>query len=417
MRRNARNASWERFLESKHEILDPQDTLSRLPENVLQRMMSFLPPLDKDNVCLLSRKWRRLTAQNQTVLWLTKHKLNELEFPKNLNDEFHSVEFLSLTKCPGMRNLKLVNYKLVIIHLKYCGSLKNLYLNTPNLKTLYFRGPRVKPCTIEFINCKKLSILDLLGAAMNTTMFINCDQSFPLLQTLTLTRCDMSGCINISSKSLHDLSFVGFSKPVGLTVDAPNLSSFMYNGTTIAPCQNINLPSLTIAYVELYPNLNQKRDQIWFTRLTEMLHCLKHAKRLEFYTNSDQNVIIPKYLRETLMPPLDEISWIVVRTTSRFTDIVNLADSMLWVSPRVNNLFCSSNFWEFILKLSHEESTSDSSCRFCASHSSRCWRHTVTGYVVDHTYGAQKEEMKLYLQANLKSVGRSGIDLSKVERI
>ncbi|KAM0061844.1 putative F-box domain-containing protein [Helianthus debilis subsp. tardiflorus] len=90
--RNARKSSWERFLESKHGILDPQDTVSRLPENVLQHIMSFLPPLDKDNVRFLSREWRPLNAQNQTVLWLTKQRLNELEFPKVLNDEFHSVD-------------------------------------------------------------------------------------------------------------------------------------------------------------------------------------------------------------------------------------------------------------------------------------------------------------------------------------
>ncbi|KAJ0716104.1 putative F-box domain, leucine-rich repeat domain superfamily, F-box-like domain superfamily [Helianthus annuus] len=352
MRRNARKVSWERFLESKHGILDPQDTISRLPENVLQHMMSFLPPLDKDNVRFLSRKWRRLSAQNQAVLWLTKQRLNELEFPKLLNDEFQSVEFLSLSKCPGMRSLKLMNLKLVTVHLKYCGSLKNLYLNTPNLKTLYFHGPRVRPCTIEFINCQKLTILHLVGVAMNTMMFINCNERFPLLQTLTLGGCDMTGCINISSNSLHKLWFVGFNKPVGLTIDAPNLSSFKYNGSTIAPDLNINLPRLTIAYLELYPDLNQKRDEIWFTRLTEMLHCLKHAKRLEFSTNSDKNVIIPKYLRETLVPPLDEISWIAVRTSSGSANMVNLSDSMLWVSPRVNNLIiCISDFWEFILQV------------------------------------------------------------------
>ncbi|KAI7741342.1 hypothetical protein M8C21_029247 [Ambrosia artemisiifolia] len=288
MRRNARKVSWERFLESKDGILDPKDRVSRLPDNVLQHMMSFLPPSDKDNVRFLARKWRRLSAQNQTVLSLTKHRLNELEFPNILIDEFPSLEFLSLTKCPGMRNLKLVNFKLVTVHLNYCGSLKNLYLNTPNLETLYFHGPRVRPCMIEFINCKKLRTFHLVGVAMNTMMFINCNESFPLLQTLTLAGCDMSGCINISSKSLYKLSFIGFNKPVALTVDALNLDSFKYNGSALARFQNINLPCLTIAYVELYPNLNEKRDNIWFTRFTEMLHCLKHAKRFKFSTNSEK---------------------------------------------------------------------------------------------------------------------------------
>ncbi|KAJ0835998.1 hypothetical protein HanRHA438_Chr16g0761811 [Helianthus annuus] len=165
-----------------------------------------------------------------------------------------------MIKCLGMRNLKLVNFKLLIVHLNRCGSLKNLYLNTPNLTTLYFHGPRGRPCTIELINCKDLMNLHLVGVAMNTTMFVNCNESFPLLQMLTLAGCAMSGCINISSNSLHELWFIGINKPVGLTIDAPNVSSFKYNGRTIALYQNINLPRVAIAYVELYPNLNQKGE-------------------------------------------------------------------------------------------------------------------------------------------------------------
>ncbi|MFS7928285.1 hypothetical protein Hanom_Chr04g00318991 [Helianthus anomalus] len=57
--------------------------------------------------------------------------------------------------------------------------------------------------------------------------------------------------------------------------------------------------------------------------------------------------------------------------------MVNLADSMLWVSLRVNNLIiCISNVWEFIL-----------------------------------------QAMLSHLQENLKRVGRPGNDLDNTEMI
>nr|GEW51496.1 reverse transcriptase domain-containing protein [Tanacetum cinerariifolium] len=98
MGRRESKCYWERFLESDNGIFDNNNTISRLPETVLHHVVSFLPTLEKDQVRFLSRKWRRIAAQSQKKLSLTRRRLDEQELSRILADDFHSVDFLSLTR-------------------------------------------------------------------------------------------------------------------------------------------------------------------------------------------------------------------------------------------------------------------------------------------------------------------------------
>ncbi|XP_076894188.1 uncharacterized protein LOC143546393 [Bidens hawaiensis] len=420
MRLRAGKSSWEIHLEDQHSALDSQDIISTMPEDFFTHMMSLLPSSDKGVARLLSRKWLQQSAQYQTRLFLCNQRLSELEFPKVLNEDFRSLKHLSLKKCPGMRNLKLAHLKLETIYLAYCGTLKSVHLNTPNLQNLHFHAPRIGPCVLEFVNCKKLRGLNLVGVDMKTTIFKNCNENFPVLKILTLAGCDKSGCINISSNSILQLSLIRFNKSVGLNIDAPRLVSFRYNGTTVPDFQNIDFPGLSIAYIELYSNRYQKRSDSWFTRLVDMLRCLKHAETLEFYTTSETNLIIPTPLREILAPPLKEMFRIVVKTNSRSGSIVDLTDSMLWVCPRVTHLFYLSVSWGSILQLSYGELASGlpaDLCKFCTSPSSRCWRHSVTGFTIKHSREEARQEVRDYLVGNLTTAERDDIDWALLNAI
>ncbi|GKC34652.1 F-box domain, cyclin-like protein [Tanacetum coccineum] len=352
MGRRERKCSWERFLESHNGIFDHNDTISRLPETVLHHVVSFLPTSDKHQVRFMSRKWRRIAAQSRKKLSLTGRRLDEQELSRILVDDFHSVDFLSLKRCSGMKTLKLVNFNLKFVELNYCGSLKSLELNTPHLENIRFLGPRIRPCRIEFGICKRLQRINLSWVAMNTMMFMDCDKIFPILQRLTLSYCDMTGCIIISSNSLHDLSLLKFNKSIEITVTAPNLNHITYNGSIICSFSNMNIGCLFSADIELFPRRYQKRNDTWFRTLNEMLQCLK-PKRVVIETSSEKNIIIPKQLRQNLMPPLDETDAVQVEITSRTRDtidLVDLADSMLWISPRLKFLnvllefvYCKTN--------------------------------------------------------------------------
>ncbi|KAJ0755498.1 putative F-box domain, leucine-rich repeat domain superfamily, F-box-like domain superfamily [Helianthus annuus] len=445
MRRNpVRKCSWERFLDRKHGILDPNDKISRMPETVLHQIISFLPYSDKQHVRFLSRKWRRLHAQNQNRLSLTGRRLSELELSKIMTDDFHSVEFLTLTKCSGIKNLKLTSFKLIDVNLNYCGSLKTLDLNTPLLETFHFRG--IRPCRIDFGICKKLTVLKLAGVAM-----YNMDYSitFPLLLVLCLCSCDMSGCINISSNSLKSLHLLRLKNPRDITIDAPNLKSFEYHGNTIIPFLNMHFPNLNKAMIALKPSRYEKRNEEWFNRLINMLKCLKNAKYLTIHTNSDkvcletytcsscllilnvhlssvlyilrlhicfhatmQNIIVPIKFRETLVPPFGGNLDIVVKTSSGSSNVVDLSDAMLWISPRLSSFYVESINWAFVLQLMRRDllsGTHDNSCSFCSSYTSRCWRHSVTHYSLGHSMGLYINEMGSYLMENLEKVGRSAM--------
>nr|GFA38145.1 hypothetical protein [Tanacetum cinerariifolium] len=120
MGRRESKCSWERFLESDNGIFDNNDSISRLPETVLHHVVSFLPTLEKDQARFLSRKWRRIAAQSQKKLSLTRRRLDEQELSRIL------------------------------------GGLLPLELSTPHLENIRFLGPRIRPCRMEFGICKRL---------------------------------------------------------------------------------------------------------------------------------------------------------------------------------------------------------------------------------------------------------------------
>ncbi|PWA89277.1 F-box domain, cyclin-like protein [Artemisia annua] len=416
MERRVRKCSWERFLESHNSIFDHNDTISRLPETVLHHVISFLPTLEKDQVRFLSRKWRRIAAQSLERLSLTGRRLDEQELSRILVDDFHSVEVLSLKRCSGMKTLKLVNFNLKDVELNYCESLKSLELNTPHLETFQFCGPRNRPCRIELGICKQLKTMDLSGVAMNNMMFMDCNKTFPLLQVLTLSCCDMTGCIKISSNSLHELFLLKFNKSIEITVTAPNLHYITYNGSTICSFSNMNVGSLYSANIELYPSRYEKRNDTWFHNLNEMLQCLKLAKRWVFKTDSEKNIIVPKQLRENLLPPLEETDVdIIVEIASRTrdTNFVDLANSMLWISPRLKLLSVYLQSVLFAsLRLAHGDYSrkQENSCSFCTSHPIRCWRHSVTQFNVWVYVEDNENSLNCYLKENLQKVERVAID-------
>ena len=111
---------------------------------------------------------------------------------------------------------------------------------------------------------------------MNNMMFMDCNKTFPLLRVLTLSCCDMTGCIKISSSSLQELFLLKFNKSIEITVTAPNLHHITYNGSTICSFSNMNVGRLFSPDIE-HRNWYQKRNDTWFHNLNEMLQCLKLA--------------------------------------------------------------------------------------------------------------------------------------------
>ncbi|KAJ9568287.1 hypothetical protein OSB04_004253 [Centaurea solstitialis] len=331
MRRRGEQRSWARIWDGKRAILDPRDSISRLPENVLNHIISFLPTTDKKHVQFLSRKWNRVYAQSQKKLTLKGVRLNEQRFLRTLLDVFPSVEELNLEHFSGIKKLKLVNYKLKTIKL-FCGSLKSLDLTTPDLEYFEFVGFRLYPCRIELGICKSL-----MWGCMDNMMFADCDSSFPVLQALTLFGCDMTGDINISSSSLDYLALLRFKKAVDVTIDAPNLREFEYSGSRIVTFVELNVPDLEMATIELEPDLTEKRDEIWYRRLFGMLEDLNDADYLALVTDLDRLLIIHDRYRGTIAHPLDGFKKVVTWSTFVSKEYRKLLDTLFWLYPEATS--------------------------------------------------------------------------------
>ncbi|XP_071731898.1 uncharacterized protein [Rutidosis leptorrhynchoides] len=329
-----------------------------------------------------------------------------------MGDEFHSVKTLSLKKCSGMKSLSIKNYNLKDIELQNCATLKSVCINSPNLELFLYRGRDLRPCEIEFGICKKLESVILIGVKINNMMFSDCNKTFPLIKLLTLS-CFDERCINISSNSLDILALCKFKACVDINVDAPNLTWFGYNGSTL-PSLNMKFPLLDEVRIELHANRYKKRGATWYSRLIKILESLKHAKKLVFYTNSEKNIIIPNEFRDTFVPPFVEMDTIAVRTFYKTRNFVDLFDGMLWICPRVKNLVLRSNYW-VSLELVHEELTGDSSCSLCTAHPFRCWRHSVKRFDLNDEKEESKKKTMSYLMENLKMVERDALEFVALE--
>ncbi|XP_071712238.1 putative F-box/LRR-repeat protein At4g13960 [Rutidosis leptorrhynchoides] len=248
------------FVEKILEKQKFEDMISRMPENVLNHIVSFLQTKDQSRYKFFSRKWRQLAAQNQKALSLMGQKFSEEQLSKILMDDFHSLEVLSLIRCSGMKTMRLTSYK---------------------IKTLVL--------TIEFGICKQLKYVQLVGVKIDNMRFIDCNKSFPHLKVLIIGCCDFVGCVNISSTSLEKLSLCKFKKSTKFNIDTPNLVEFNYSGSTTLAFSNMKCPNLLSAEIKFYTSRNQTFDEMWLHGLLDMIRWLKHSKKVRIRSNSGKD--------------------------------------------------------------------------------------------------------------------------------
>ena len=82
------------FLNRKNYILNPQDTISTLPEDVIHHIISFLETEDKEQLQLLSRKCRLIHSQTQkNICFSVCFSLDEKQLLTSIQDYFPSADY------------------------------------------------------------------------------------------------------------------------------------------------------------------------------------------------------------------------------------------------------------------------------------------------------------------------------------
>lgn len=128
-----------------------------------------------------------------------------------------SIEKVNIEDCPKLRNLRV-------------GYRPTIQVDAINLQSFGYTGETI--CYFDLASCKKIKKLSLYYAYFYPNQdFESLISGVPLLESLTLWRCDPIGIRNHNLKVLVLRRWVAkIGGKYDLSIDAPNLVSFDYDG-------------------------------------------------------------------------------------------------------------------------------------------------------------------------------------------
>lgn len=97
-------------------------------------------------------------------------------------------------------------------------------------------------------------------------------------------------------------------KLVKVEIDDHYLTSFDYAGENVISFSS-NALVLTRAFISLNP---RNVDAVWYVKLIEFLGKLSKTKVLILHSKSHKNVIVPKEIRESLLPPMFKVEQLIL---------------------------------------------------------------------------------------------------------
>ncbi|KAL6595470.1 hypothetical protein ACP70R_047810 [Stipagrostis hirtigluma subsp. patula] len=271
-----------------------EDRISALPDELLHRVLYFLPPREAVRTCMLSPRWRKVwksmtalritggggwrRAQdfnkfvNSLLLFRDRSPLLEFEFctyyhPDMLSNEFEGSEEVVRYVDMWIRHA----FKCDVRVLKVIGMslprpmvLDNVPLISDRLTTLMLWSVLLDGCSMDFSRCDKLEYLMMDGCRIPPHKIFS-----KSLRRLCVIQCDFSKdtCTQISVPSLVSLQLDGNS---GMT---PFLES---------------MPLLVTAFVRLQLTC----EELYVSEECMLLEGLSNAKNLELRGGSGVTIFM-----------------------------------------------------------------------------------------------------------------------------
>ncbi|XP_076913564.1 FBD-associated F-box protein At5g60610-like [Bidens hawaiensis] len=263
------------------EALNDDDRLSRLPDDLIQHIFSFIDTKHVVQSSALSRNWRdtwKSQSQLSTEIIRSPNRASGSKFPDFVHKfltrrdavaKLSTIDFRSnFIGFPLVREIisYAMSHKTRKLRIEFSGDrqtirgeLDSSLLRSQHLEQLFLRigfGLKVRPPLIwDFPALTTLSISRAKITLDDASKSIDLFSQFPNLKTLALDACFLFNIDTfiINSSELETLSLKLYSPSCKFVVSAPKLSSFTYSGVCHFPLSAKNLVSLkTVKFQTIY---------------------------------------------------------------------------------------------------------------------------------------------------------------------
>ncbi|XP_070003279.1 F-box protein At5g03100-like [Nicotiana tabacum] len=412
------------------------DYISKLPEPILQKIMSSLLAKEAAQLSTLSKTcnsaWTSLSYLNFGYNFL--YQSENITKLVNIVDQIIakrqqqkiSIQKFWLTLPSSEWSSYVYNWieTLVALSIKElvlsvdapdtpfsgCSTLPEAIFAVKHLNILDLRGFKLQlpPDGIKFSSLRMLHLSKaLLGEHFIRVLCESCNG----LEDLTLNECRRLFSLRIT-RTLHKLRRVRLTRLFDLRmvdIVAPNLETTHIGITACEALKRLftyvcinQLPTLKLKVspllkVYLYLGVGKKLDSHWYSKLARFLGNFKHSKAIQLLCNSEKAIVIPKDLRKNLVPPLFDTDCLRIKFRSYADNysVLDVLDSSLWISPQLDTLcFVRSNLGlKSKLKFIYED---EKTC--CASLPLKyCWRHKLKEVKMENFTCSEQQELRNYL--------------------
>ncbi|KAM3232857.1 F-box/LRR-repeat protein like [Capsicum annuum] len=271
------------------------------------------------------------------------------------------LEVLSLKRFSGLISLQVAETlpKLRTVKLQTCPpKFKKVDIVAPNVENLYISSFVLGQHIIEITACNSLTRLKLTAVAVNDKWLENLLQNLPNLEVLYLDHCLSLKIVKISSSCVK--------KGLGAYFDPP-------------PIFKLKASRLLEVEIELIPD-PKALDTRWYSKLTESLGNFNNSRAITLRCDYDKVIVIPKDMRENLLPPLYGTKRVHIKIMDRTKySVVNVVDSLLWVFPQLDTLSVDKGqSSQSLIEFTYRDAADDEDEKpCCASLPWKCWRHEL----------------------------------------
>ncbi|XP_059302529.1 F-box/LRR-repeat protein At3g26922-like [Lycium ferocissimum] len=325
------------------------------------------------------------------------------------------LEVLSFKRFHGLISLQVAGTlsKLRKVKLQFCPpKFKNVDIVAPNVKDLYISSFGLDLHVIEITACKSIKHLKLTAVAVSDQWLEELLPNLLSLEVLYLDHCLSLKIVKISSYRLKLLKVYACYNLVAVDLDdAPSLLRFsfdVHHGKKrllgyfdTLPIFKLKASQLLEAKIKLIPD-PEALDTHWYSKLTESLGNFNNSRAITLSCDYDEMIVIPKDMRENLLPPLYGTKCVHIKIMDRMNySVKDVVDSLLWISPQLDTLSVDQGRrLNSLIKFTYRDVANEDEKPCCASLPWKCWRHELKKVKLQNFTRTELEKLRNYFLTN-----------------